>query len=410
MLYYHFQQQGRALPRRFCATCSAPSADAVAAVRERGRPPGGAAPRASSTPSPARRSRARTFRRSGCARSPRAAGTSTPPIVAADAPRPRDARRPFSPTGTRAGRVSSRPIRSSRRSASSRRCCSSPRPRPCASASAISCRRPIADAPARRRHRARAAPRRSRRSRAAGAAPVASGSSRRQPVMSTDASLALLAAALVALPPACQRESAPTAPTRERVRRGDRGRASPRRCPAASPQVNAVEGARVAAGAGARDARDDRHRPRARSARRPSARRRDAQLRLLQAGSRPEDIQQAEAQVAAAIADRTAAEAELAAARDRRSALRAAAAQPRRLGEAARRRRRAARAGGGARCSAADDRARGRGRASTRLKAGARPEEIDAARARVAAVDAQIATLEHDRAEADDHRADRPAS
>ena len=44
----------------------------------------------------------------------------------------------------------------------------------------------------------------------------------------------------------------------------------------------------------------------------PSALRRVAQLRLLQAGARPEDIRQAEAQVAAAHADTRAAEAELA--------------------------------------------------------------------------------------------------
>src|SRR5436190_1661893 len=41
----------------------------------------------------------------------------------------------------------------------------------------------------------------------------------------------------------------------------------------------------------------------------------DAQVRLLQAGSRPEDIQQAQAQVAAAMADRQSAESDLAAAR-----------------------------------------------------------------------------------------------
>ena len=40
-----------------------------------------------------------------------------------------------------------------------------------------------------------------------------------------------------------------------------------------------------------------------------------------------------------------------------------------------------------------------------RVRAGARPEEIDAARARVAAVDAQIASLEHDRDETRDRGA-----
>ena len=43
---------------------------------------------------------------------------------------------------------------------------------------------------------------------------------------------------------------------------------------------------------------------------------------------------------------------------------------------------------------AAEQRAQAAAEALARLRAGARPQEIDAARARVAAADAQIATLE----------------
>jgi HlyD family secretion protein len=53
-----------------------------------------------------------------------------------------------------------------------------------------------------------------------------------------------------------------------------------------------------------------------------------------------------------------------------------------------------------ARVAAAADRARAAAAAVERLKAGARPEEVAAARARVAAVDAQIATLEQNRLDA----------
>lgn len=124
-----------------------------------------------------------------------------------------------------------------------------------------------------------------------------------------------------------------------------------------------------------------------------------AQLRLLQAGTRPEDIQQAEAQVAAATADKRAADAELASARDDEARfeqlLRNRAGSQKQRDDAVARRETAE-----ARVRAADDRARAASATLARLKAGARPEEIDAARARVASVDAQIATFEHDRAEA----------
>ncbi|HUL73087.1 MAG TPA: HlyD family efflux transporter periplasmic adaptor subunit [Vicinamibacterales bacterium] len=124
-----------------------------------------------------------------------------------------------------------------------------------------------------------------------------------------------------------------------------------------------------------------------------------AQLRLLEAGTRPEDIQQAEAQVAAANADRLAAAAELSSAQEDETRfeqlLRQRAGSQKQRDDAVARRQLAE-----ARLRATDDRARAASATLARLKAGARPEEIDAAKARVAAVDAQIATIEHDRAEA----------
>jgi HlyD family secretion protein len=119
----------------------------------------------------------------------------------------------------------------------------------------------------------------------------------------------------------------------------------------------------------------------------------DAQLRLLLAGARAEDIRQAEAQRAAAEADLAGARQELASAeRDlqRFDALIAAnsGAQKQRDDAATRR------DVGKDRVRAGDERLRAAAETVVRLKAGARPEEIDAARARLAGVDAQIATLE----------------
>ncbi len=126
----------------------------------------------------------------------------------------------------------------------------------------------------------------------------------------------------------------------------------------------------------------------------------DAQVRLLRAGARPEDIRQAEAQVEAATADRQAADAEFAAAKAdevRFTQLvenRAGATKQR--DDAVTRRQLAE-----AHVKAASDRTAAANATLARLRAGARAEELDAARARVAAVDAQIATLEHDRGETD---------
>ena len=119
----------------------------------------------------------------------------------------------------------------------------------------------------------------------------------------------------------------------------------------------------------------------------------DAQLRLLQAGARPEDIRQAEAQVAAATADGAAAAAELAAAEldlQRFEALLQANAGSQKQRDDAQARVDVARE----RASGAQGLVRAAQEAVARLQAGARREELDAARARVATADAQIAVLE----------------
>jgi HlyD family secretion protein len=118
-----------------------------------------------------------------------------------------------------------------------------------------------------------------------------------------------------------------------------------------------------------------------------------AQLRLLQAGARMEDIRQARAQAESARADVAAAEAELQAATadlQRFEQLLAANAGSRKQRDDAATRREVAEA----RRSAARDRVRAADEVVARLQAGSRPEEIAAARARVATVDAQIAVLE----------------
>ena len=125
----------------------------------------------------------------------------------------------------------------------------------------------------------------------------------------------------------------------------------------------------------------------------------DAQVRLLRAGARPEDIAQAEAQVAAAEGDRRAADAELRAAKTDETRFeqllekRAGAAKQR--DDAVARRELA-----DARLRAAGDRVSAAAATLNRLKAGARREEIEGAVARVSAIDAEIATLNQRRADA----------
>jgi HlyD family secretion protein len=117
-----------------------------------------------------------------------------------------------------------------------------------------------------------------------------------------------------------------------------------------------------------------------------------AQLRLLQAGARPEEVRQARAQAGSAQSDVAAAESELHAATDdvaRFEALLASKAGSRKQRDDAVTRRDVA----AARVSAAKDRARAATEAVARLIAGARRDELAAAQARIEAVDAQLAAL-----------------
>ena len=124
-----------------------------------------------------------------------------------------------------------------------------------------------------------------------------------------------------------------------------------------------------------------------------------AQLRLLQAGARPEEIRQARAQVESAEADVRAADAELASAeadlKRFEGLLSVNAGSRKQRDDAATRRDVAA-----AHVLAARERTRASGENLARLRAGARAEEIAGARARVAAADAQIATLRKSLADA----------
>ena len=119
----------------------------------------------------------------------------------------------------------------------------------------------------------------------------------------------------------------------------------------------------------------------------------DAQLRLLQAGARPEDIRQAQAQVAAAAADVAATQADLAAAETDlqrfERLLQSNSGSQKQRDDAATRREMAK-----DRVTAARARETAARETVSRLRSGSRREEIEGARARVAGVDAQIATLQ----------------
>jgi HlyD family secretion protein len=119
----------------------------------------------------------------------------------------------------------------------------------------------------------------------------------------------------------------------------------------------------------------------------------EAQLRLLRAGPRPQDVRQADAQVEAAAAEHTAARAELAAAEadlERFEALlRSNSGSRKQRDDAAT----AVQVSAG-RVKAAEEAQRAARESASRVKAGARSQEIDAARARVAAIDAEIASVE----------------
>jgi HlyD family secretion protein len=124
-----------------------------------------------------------------------------------------------------------------------------------------------------------------------------------------------------------------------------------------------------------------------------------AQLRLLQAGSRIEDIRQAQAQLDAASGDAAAIKAERVAAQldlQRFEALLQANAGSQKQRDDALARVEVARE----RERAAEDRVRAARELVARLQAGSRREDIDAARARVSVGDAQLAVLEKSRADA----------
>ena len=118
----------------------------------------------------------------------------------------------------------------------------------------------------------------------------------------------------------------------------------------------------------------------------------DAELALLRAGSRVEDIRQAQAQLRSAQNDVRAAQADLDSANadvERfENLLRANAGSVKQRDDAVTRRDVAA-----AHVRAAQDRAQAASDGVAKLQAGSRPQEIEAGRARVAAADAQIATL-----------------
>jgi HlyD family secretion protein len=119
----------------------------------------------------------------------------------------------------------------------------------------------------------------------------------------------------------------------------------------------------------------------------------DAQLRLLRAGSRAEDIAQAEAQVESASAEVMTIDAELKSAEldlQRFEALLRANAGSQKQRDDTQARVNVARE----RRRGAEERVRAARETLARLRSGARPEELDAARARVATVDAQLAALD----------------
>ena len=119
----------------------------------------------------------------------------------------------------------------------------------------------------------------------------------------------------------------------------------------------------------------------------------EAQLKLLQAGSRREDIAQAQAQAQAARDEVAAARAELIAAEtdlQRFEALLQSNAGSRKQRDDAAARRDVARE----RVEAAASRVRAADQITARLRAGARAEEIEGARARVAATTAAVATAD----------------
>ena len=163
-------------------------------------------------------------------------------------------------------------------------------------------------------------------------------------------------------------------------------------------ELRVAEGDRVTAGAVVAnlDTRDvELQVGRARAERNAAA----AQVRLLLAGARPEEIRQAEAQVDSASAEVAGVEADLRAAEidlQRFEALLGANAGSQKQRDDARARVDVARE----RERGARDRVRAAREVVARLQSGAHPEEVEVARARVASVDAQLAVLEKMRTDA----------
>jgi HlyD family secretion protein len=119
----------------------------------------------------------------------------------------------------------------------------------------------------------------------------------------------------------------------------------------------------------------------------------EAQLRLVQAGSRIEDIRQAQSQIETARAETSAAKAELDSADqdfNRFDTLLKNNSGSRKQRDDAATRRDVAKE----RVTSAESRVKTAEEVLSKLRAGARPEEVDAARARVATVAAQITSLE----------------
>jgi HlyD family secretion protein len=163
-------------------------------------------------------------------------------------------------------------------------------------------------------------------------------------------------------------------------------------------ELRVMEGDRVAAGdlIGRLDATDTELQiARARAERAAT----EAQLRSLQAGARPEEIRQAQAEVEAAEGEAAAANAEQKAAEtdlERFEALLRANAGAEKERDDARTRVEVARE----RVRSARERVQAAREIVARLRAGARREDLDAARARVEGADAQIALLEKSRSDA----------
>jgi membrane fusion protein YbhG len=210
-------------------------------------------------------------------------------------------------------------------------------------------------------------------------------------------SLTVFAALLLSAGAACQRNAASAARRASGYVEGTEVRLATK-VPGRVNAVNIVEGARVPSGqvvATIETTETDLALGRARAERAQA----QAQLRLLLAGTRAEDVRQAEAQVAVAVADERAANAELSAAKldevrfEQLVQKRAGSVKQR--DDAVARRELAE-----ARVRAAADRVAAATATLERLRAGARPEEIDGARARVGTIDAEIATLDQKKTEA----------